>query len=76
MLCTYIGLQFFNEDILTPPIDDLRTITDSNANIIVTDANDDFIRNYAFKESSGIVDLPIMDVCNILYKENYMGEYK
>ncbi|KAL3234867.1 Phosphatidylinositol N-acetylglucosaminyltransferase subunit GPI19 [Nakaseomyces bracarensis] len=68
MLSAYLGLWFYNEDVLTPPKNDLRTLTDSNANIIITENKDDFIENYAFKESSGIVDLPIMDVCDILYR--------
>lgn len=68
MLCAYIGLWLFNEDILTPEKDDLRTLTDKNANIIITKDKNEFIEGYAFKESSGIVDLPIMDVCDILYR--------
>ncbi|CCF58472.1 hypothetical protein KAFR_0E03200 [Kazachstania africana CBS 2517] len=68
MLFAYFGLIFYNDDILAPNLDDMRTITDSHACIVTTD-KDDLVKNFAFKETSGVIDLPIMDVCDVLYRE-------
>lgn len=67
MLYTYFGILMYNEDVLTPPLDDLRTITDAKGEMIICENDRKMLEQYAFKESSGIIDLPIMDVCEILY---------
>lgn len=67
MLFTYIGLFLYDEDVLTPSLDDLMTITDAKANIVIEEDVTLFLDKYAYKESSGIRDLPIMDVCRLLY---------
>lgn len=67
MLYTYFGILMYNEDVLAPPLDDLRTITDSKGETVICAHNNELLKRYAFKETSGIIDLPIMDVCEILY---------
>lgn len=69
MLYTYFGILMYNEDMLTPPLDDLRTITDSKGEVAVIENETRMLEKFAFEESSGIIDLPIMDVCEILYAE-------
>ncbi|CCD26345.1 phosphatidylinositol N-acetylglucosaminyltransferase GPI19 NDAI_0H01710 [Naumovozyma dairenensis CBS 421] len=68
MLFTYIGLLFYNEDVLRAPLNDLRTIIDTKGKIAIIDDKKEFLSEYASKESSGIIDLPIMDVCEVLYR--------
>lgn len=70
MLYTYFGILMYNEDVLTPALDDLRTITDSKGKAIICDNDSRFIKTYAYKETSGVIDLPIMDVCEILYDKD------
>ena len=67
MLCTYIGLLMYNEDTLTPPLDSLSTVTDAGGQLVIEDAPDVFVKKWAFKETSGIYDLPLMDACQLLY---------
>ncbi|CCE89744.1 phosphatidylinositol N-acetylglucosaminyltransferase GPI19 TDEL_0A04120 [Torulaspora delbrueckii] len=67
MLYTYFGILMYNEDVLMAPLDDLRTITDSRGEVVICGSDSKMLKAYAFKESSGIIDLPIMDVCEILY---------
>ncbi|QLQ78316.1 hypothetical protein HG537_0A05630 [Torulaspora globosa] len=70
MLYGYFAILMYNEDVLTPPLDDLRTITDSKGETIICANDVELVQKYAFKESSGIIDLPIMDVCEILYAKD------
>ncbi|AJV03017.1 CPA_1a_G0012850.mRNA.1.CDS.1 [Saccharomyces cerevisiae] len=67
MLCTYIGLLMYNEDTLTPPLDSLSTVTDAGGQLVIEDDPDVFVKKWAFKETSGIYDLPLMDACHLLY---------
>ncbi|QLG72806.1 hypothetical protein HG535_0D05150 [Zygotorulaspora mrakii] len=67
MLYTYFGILMYNEDVLTPSLDDLRTITDSKGKVAIADSEKKLIDEYVFKETSAIIDIPIMDVCRILY---------
>lgn len=67
MLLTYMGLLMYNEDVLTHDLNSITTIIDKDGDIVIEKDNEIFIRNYAQSETSGIADLPIMDVCQILY---------
>ncbi|EDO17662.1 hypothetical protein Kpol_1004p37 [Vanderwaltozyma polyspora DSM 70294] len=69
MLWVYTALLMYNEDVLTPALDELRTITDAKGNVATEDDFNDFLDKHAFKESSGVIDLPITEVCEILYRE-------
>lgn len=68
MLVAYLGILFYNEDVLTVPLDDIRTVTDSKANIAKPVNYQNFLENHAFKETSGVIDLPITEVCRLLYE--------
>ncbi|CUS23451.1 LAQU0S10e00672g1_1 [Lachancea quebecensis] len=70
MLFTYLGLWMYNEDVLTVPLDDMRTITDNRANVVKFSSHQEFLDNYAFRESSGVMDLPITEVCRVLYEKD------
>lgn len=70
MLFAYLGLWMYNEDVLTVPLNDMRTITDSKANIAQSSCHREFLEKYAHKETSGVMDLPISDVCRILYEKD------
>ncbi|EHN02927.1 GPI19-like protein [Saccharomyces kudriavzevii IFO 1802] len=67
MLCTYTGLLMYNEDSLTPPLDSLCTVTDAGGQLVIEDDTDVLVKRWAFKETSGIYDLPLMDACQLLY---------
>lgn len=69
MLFAYIGLQLYDEDILAVDIDDFRTIVDDRSHITLPHTRHELLHQYAFHEASGVLDLPIMDVCDILYSE-------
>ncbi|SMN20949.1 similar to Saccharomyces cerevisiae YDR437W GPI19 Subunit of GPI-GlcNAc transferase involved in synthesis of N-acetylglucosaminyl phosphatidylinositol (GlcNAc-PI) [Maudiozyma saulgeensis] len=69
MLFAYIGLQFYDEDILAVPIDDYRTLVDDRSQLITPSTPVELVDQYAFRETSGVIDIPIMDVCDILYAE-------
>ncbi|CAB4255073.1 similar to Saccharomyces cerevisiae YDR437W GPI19 Subunit of GPI-GlcNAc transferase involved in synthesis of N-acetylglucosaminyl phosphatidylinositol (GlcNAc-PI) [Maudiozyma barnettii] len=69
MLFAYVGLQFYDEDVLAVPIDDYRTLVDDRSHLITPPTRQEIINQYAFKETSGVIDIPIMDVCDILYAE-------
>lgn len=70
MLYTYLALIAYNEDVLTPPLDSLNTITDSQTRIAVVEDEVEFLNNSAFRETSALFDLPIMDVCEILHEDH------
>ena len=69
MLFAYIGLQLYDEDILAVDIDDYRTIIDDRSQIVTPITRKELSNQYAFQETSGVVDIPIMDVCEILYSD-------
>ncbi|CAI1856845.1 hypothetical protein SEUBUCD646_0B05390 [Saccharomyces eubayanus] len=67
MLCIYTGLLMYNEDSLTPPLDSLSTVTDAGGQLVILEDTVEFVKKWAFKETSGIYDLPLMDACQLLY---------
>ncbi|CCH58490.1 hypothetical protein TBLA_0A06990 [Henningerozyma blattae CBS 6284] len=69
MMFTYMGLLMYNEDVLTKNLDDITTIIDKDGNLVITNDTKKFIQDFAQNETSGIADLPIMDVCQILYAD-------
>ncbi|SCV05668.1 LANO_0H12552g1_1 [Lachancea nothofagi CBS 11611] len=68
MLFSYLGLLAYNEDILTVPLHDMRTFTDSRANVVQCSSHQEFLDKYAYQETSGVLDLPITEVCKVLYE--------
>ncbi|CEP64253.1 phosphatidylinositol N-acetylglucosaminyltransferase GPI19 LALA0_S10e05974g [Lachancea lanzarotensis] len=68
MLFTYLGILAYNEDVLTVPLNDIRTLTDTRANVAETSTYQEFLDQYAHKETSGVLDLPITEVCKLLYE--------
>ncbi|CCE62885.1 hypothetical protein TPHA_0D02480 [Tetrapisispora phaffii CBS 4417] len=70
MLWCYTALMMYNEDVLTPNLDDLSTITDSRANVVIVSDKEKFLNEYAYNATSGVFDLPITDVCKILYSDD------
>ncbi|AET39163.1 phosphatidylinositol N-acetylglucosaminyltransferase GPI19 Ecym_4084 [Eremothecium cymbalariae DBVPG len=67
MLFAYIGLPIFNDDVLNVPLYDLKTITDSKAILVEFQDHEEFLRKYAFEETSGVYDIPITEVSKVLY---------
>lgn len=67
MLFIYLGLLAYNEDVLTVPLDDMRTLTDDKADIVKFKDHTEFLEKFAFRETSGVLDLPITKVCEVLY---------
>lgn len=59
MLYTYFGILMYNEDVLTPPLDDLRTITDTQGKLAIVEDEMRLKDEYAFKETSAIIDIPL-----------------
>lgn len=72
MLYTYLALIAYNEDVLMPPLDSLNTVTDTRGRLAVVEDEQKFLDNFAFKETSALLDLPIMDVCEILHGDNQL----
>ncbi|CDO92066.1 unnamed protein product [Kluyveromyces dobzhanskii CBS 2104] len=68
MLFTYVGMLSYNVDILTVPLDDLRTITDTQGRIVEY-KNLSELEWYFDHETSGVADLPINEVSRVLYLE-------
>lgn len=67
MLYLYMAVFYYSNDVLTPPLDDLNTVTDSQSRVAIVEDEQKFLRHYAFEETSALLDLPIMDVCEVLY---------
>ncbi|KAH3681114.1 hypothetical protein WICPIJ_007919 [Wickerhamomyces pijperi] len=61
MLYVYLALLFWNIEYESIPLDDLRTITDSDACV------EPDIETFGFKDTNGVFDLRITDVNNVLY---------
>ncbi|SCU88987.1 LAMI_0D12024g1_1 [Lachancea mirantina] len=68
MLAIYLGILTYNEDVLTVPLHDISTITDRKAKLAKPNTYEEFIKKYAFSETSGVLDLPVTDVCKMLYE--------
>lgn len=70
MMFAYVGINLYCEDIRSPQLTSYDTIVDKQSTLVVRDGKDDdtrFIDQYLFKETSGVIDLNIMDVCDVLY---------
>ena len=74
MLFAYIGLQLYDEDVLAVAPEDFRTIVDDRSELVTPPTRRLLLQRYAFSETSGVVDVPIMDVCDLLYTED-IGTY-
>ncbi|GCE97891.1 hypothetical protein ZYGM_003616 [Zygosaccharomyces mellis] len=74
MLYTYLALIAYNEDVLMPPLDSLNTVTDTQSRLAVIEEEEKFLNAFAFKETSALLDLPIMDVCEILHGDKHLNE--
>lgn len=73
MMFAYVGINLYCEDIRSPPLSSYDTIIDKQGSLMIRNSkNDDdraFIDQYMFNETSGVIDLSIFDVCDILYGE-------
>ena len=88
MLCAYVGLLLYDEDVLAVELDDYRTMVDDRS--VVVRANGEFdsgdsgdrvndngvkvAERYTnelplFSATSGVLDVPLMDVCEVLFSE-------
>lgn len=67
MLFIYLGMLLLNIDVLTVPLNDSRTLVDEKSSIIDCKTDQDFLSKYAFTETNGVLDLPISQVCRVLY---------
>ena len=70
MLFAYIGLQLYDEDVLAVAPADFRAIVDDRSELATPPTRRELLQKYAFSETSAVVDIPIMDVCNVLYSEH------
>ncbi|KAK5961235.1 phosphatidylinositol N-acetylglucosaminyltransferase GPI19 PWA37_001766 [Arxiozyma heterogenica] len=68
MMFAYVGLNLYREDIMSPSLDDFRYITDGSSNLEIS--INEPSNKYLHEQTIGVVDLPIMDVCQILYGAN------
>lgn len=71
MMFSYIGLVIYNEDVLTVSTTSLNTITDEHAKPLIEEDRTKFLKDFAYDETSGIYDLPITDVSEIMYEDRY-----
>lgn len=67
MMFSYSGLNLWREDVMSPALDDYKTIVDGAGNLEIS--LNDPLDEYLHKPTSGVVDLPIMTVCQVLYGE-------
>lgn len=67
MMFAYVGLNLYREDIMSPSLEDFRYITDGSSNLDVS--LNEPSNKYLYEQTIGVVDLPIMDVCQVLYGE-------
>jgi len=65
LLYIYVALASYNTEVLTRPLSSLETITDLSAKIVTGKQAD----RYLFNHSDGVWDLPISEVCRVLYGE-------
>lgn len=73
MLFTYVGMLSYNIDMLTVPLDDMRTITDTQGRIVEY-KNFSELDWYITNETSGVADLPINEVSRVLYLQEWSSE--
>ncbi|CDK27544.1 unnamed protein product [Kuraishia capsulata CBS 1993] len=73
MVYTYIALALYNIEVKTPKLDDARTISDDTG-VVVTQFNnfeDKTVSDkYIYHPTSGIWDLPLSTVNEVLYLDN------
>lgn len=88
MLCAYVGLLLYDEDVLAVELDDYRTMVDDRSVIVgatlaAAGGNTDelplpdggkAVERYTndellFNATSGVLDVPLMDVCEVLFSE-------
>lgn len=74
MLFTYLMLAMYNTEVLTPPIDSITNFVDEFACLTGADELTDELRllravEYVDKAPSGVWDLPITLVNEVLYSE-------
>lgn len=68
MMFSYSGLNLWREDVMSPALDDYKTIVDGGGNLEIS--LNDPLNEYLHKPTSGVVDIPIMTVCQVLYAED------
>lgn len=68
MMFAYVGLNLYREDVMSPSLDDPRYITDGSSNLEIS--INEPSHKYLHEQTIGVVDLPIMDVCQVLYGGN------
>lgn len=66
MLFTYIGMLLYNTEVLTAPLDNVRTFTDSQGRMVEY-KNQSELQWYFHHETSGVMDLPVNEVSRLLY---------
>ena len=85
MLCAYVDLLLYDEDVLAVELDDYRTMVDDRSVIVgatTTTTTDELplpdggkaVERYTndellFNATSGVLDVPLMDVCEVLFSE-------
>lgn len=62
----YVALALYNIEILTKPLNSLEIITDESAKIVPRHET----MKYLTTHSDGVWDLPLSEVCRVLYSEN------
>lgn len=67
MMFAYSGLNLYREDVVSPALDDYKTIMDSSGNM--DQSIGDQLPFLLHEQTSGVVDLPITAVCQVLYGE-------
>ncbi|KAH3661892.1 hypothetical protein OGAPHI_006071 [Ogataea philodendri] len=71
MMYTYVAVASYNTEIKTPPLDDPRTIVDTDG-VVITELPEyqkKDIDRYLFASTSGIWDLPLSEVNKVLYQD-------
>ncbi|KAA8916783.1 hypothetical protein TRICI_001081 [Trichomonascus ciferrii] len=65
LIYIYVAVSSYNTEVLTRPFDSLEIITDPAAKIVPSDQTN----YYLYHHSDGVWDLPLGEVCNVLYSE-------
>ncbi|AOA62455.1 GPI-GlcNAc transferase subunit [Komagataella phaffii CBS 7435] len=69
MCYMYVALLFYNIEIKTVPLNNVLTIVDENSVLANDEPNSDTeLENLCFKSTSGIWDLPISTINDVLYR--------
>lgn len=79
MVYTYVALALYNTEVLTLPLNDVRNLVDDYTTWAgCLETNDverpNKVMEYAWKSPSGVWDLPITLVNEVLYDEDYDNE--